>query len=502
MISLKKIPVHHIFLSIYPILFLANYNIKQISARVMIIPLIIVLLSALGLWLGLSIILKNKHKSALIISAFSIIFFSFGHFHEGIALMLGLQGSHTFMIISALFYLLIFICIIIPTIKTKSNLKNITYILNVISYILITIITFQLIVYKPKEQERSGKFNTISLKGIPRDIYYIILDGYGRADVLNNVAGFDNSKFIKYLESKGFFIAKKSSSNYPHTLLSLSSSLNMDYLEGMGKTAEIKPYSKPFLKDRIITNQIIVNLKNSHTYKFLNLSSGWGATDHNPYADQNIGYIGGANEFTMVLANTSLLKLFFFDIFLKKRLRVLNAFDFLSKHTLNKDPEFILSHIMSPHPPNIFGPNGEKIEKHAKDLKSWSGGTADYINELKFINKKVMNFVNEILNSYKNIKPIIIIQADHGSGWEYDLRKSKIPEDDFLKQKTSILNAYFIPEECRSKLYDSITPVNSFRVIFNCIFGTDLEMLEDRIYWSPIISPFKLTDVTEKLKNQ
>lgn len=32
------------------------------------------------------------------------------------------------------------------------------------------------------------------------DIYYIILDGYGRADVLSSIHGFDNSEFIHALE--------------------------------------------------------------------------------------------------------------------------------------------------------------------------------------------------------------------------------------------------------------------------------------------------------------
>jgi hypothetical protein len=63
------------------------------------------------------------------------------------------------------------------------------------------------------------------------DIYYIILDGYARADVLSNLYGYDNSDFIKPLEQRGFNMASQSRSNYPRTLLSLASSLNMKYLE-------------------------------------------------------------------------------------------------------------------------------------------------------------------------------------------------------------------------------------------------------------------------------
>jgi hypothetical protein len=42
-----------------------------------------------------------------------------------------------------------------------------------------------------------------------------------------------------------------------------------------------------------------------------------------------------------------------------------------------------------------------------------------------------------------------------------------------------ILNAYFLPGEGAAGLYPSITPVNTFRLIFDVYFGADLELLED-----------------------
>ncbi len=54
----------------------------------------------------------------------------------------------------------------------------------------------------------------------PPDIYYIILDSYGRADMLKSVYGFDNSSFMNGLEQRGFFVASRSQANYPKTVLS------------------------------------------------------------------------------------------------------------------------------------------------------------------------------------------------------------------------------------------------------------------------------------------
>ncbi len=67
----------------------------------------------------------------------------------------------------------------------------------------------------------------------PPDIYYIILDGYARSDVMLDRFGYDNRPFIDWLAGKGFTIARHSTANYCQTPLSLSSSLNAVYLNGL-----------------------------------------------------------------------------------------------------------------------------------------------------------------------------------------------------------------------------------------------------------------------------
>jgi hypothetical protein len=54
------------------------------------------------------------------------------------------------------------------------------------------------------------------------------------------------------------------------------------------------------------------------------------------------------------------------------------------------------------------------------------------------------------------------------------------PHKELIEERTAILNAYFLPSSCETDgLYRFITPVNSFRVIFNNCFGVDLELLKD-----------------------
>jgi hypothetical protein len=63
-----------------------------------------------------------------------------------------------------------------------------------------------------------------------------------------------------------------------------------------------------------------------------------------------------------------------------------------------------------------------------------------------------------------------------------------------------ILNAMLVPDEVRSELYPSITPVNTFRTIFRVLFGDDLPNLDDRSWYSPYNLPFEFAEVTAKLK--
>jgi len=48
-------------------------------------------------------------------------------------------------------------------------------------------------------------------------------------------------------------------------------------------------------------------------------------------------------------------------------------------------------------------------------------------------------------------------------------------------------------------MYPSITPVNTFRLIFNAYFGTDLKLLPDISYFSNWDNPYGFTDVTTRL---
>ena len=91
-----------------------------------------------------------------------------------------------------------------------------------------------------------------------------------RDDVMKEFWGFDNSAFVKSLESRGFYVAPKSRSNYQQTVFSLASSLNMDYLPidlEIDTTYQINNFP---LIEAIAENRV-VNFVKSIGYLYINL---------------------------------------------------------------------------------------------------------------------------------------------------------------------------------------------------------------------------------------
>lgn len=87
----------------------------------------------------------------------------------------------------------------------------------------------------------------------------------------------------------------------------------------------------------------------------------------------------------------------------------------------------------------------------------------DYLEQLIYANQLVTNVVADILAKSKT-PPIIVLQGDHGFRY--------LPGTNQTNEAMTILSAYHLPGAQPGWVYEGITPVNSFRMIFNHYFGT------------------------------
>src|SRR5687768_3708765 len=125
---------------------------------------------------------------------------------------------------------------------------------------------------------RNYSLPTLTEPAIKRDIYYIVLDGYARSDILEEMFAFDNSEFIRNLQDTGFFVPDSSRSNYPATPLSIASTLNMDYIQSLAPALDKTPHR--WLMAPFIDHSRTRALLESQGYQTISTSTNWTITDN------------------------------------------------------------------------------------------------------------------------------------------------------------------------------------------------------------------------------
>tara|TARA_B100001179_G_scaffold231101_1_gene220191 strand:+ start:127 stop:1683 length:1557 start_codon:yes stop_codon:yes gene_type:complete len=494
----KKFNIIHLFLiALFPVLIIYSQNVHEISIQEIILPTSLIFFAAILLWLLVRFIIKNSEKSALIISLLLVLSFSYGHVYllvDDFTLGNSDIGRHQYLLIPFVISLIVGTYYIV---KTKGQLNNASTIFNAIGGAVLAVVIIGIMAHSIEnidsfdselittETSLATYDTTIEaftlhqdeIRNYP-DVYYIILDGYMSSNSLNEFLNYDNQEFVSYLTNKGFNVNHKSYSNYPGSIPSVTSTLNMMYLNFLAEeqVGQIKIPQKMYVENTVMQNfksagYKIINIQ--RPFPFIVSSSLFDSVmcERNKYVDSQL--------FSMTI-KTSIL-VFLLEKWEEHELReaALCNFAELSKQQQKfNEPIFVFSHILVPHPPYLFGPEGEPVSSvRPQGLESWQDKEG-YINNVKFANKKITQIIDELLTDPEN-PPVIIIQADHGYGFDIDM--SELSKEN-LEQKMSIFSAYYLPGTEENLSDDVITPVNTFRIIFNSYFDADYDLLENKMY--------------------
>ena len=318
------------------------------------------------------------------------------------------------------------------------------------------------------------------------DVYYVILDGYARADALATHYGFDNEPFLKSLRNRGFLVADKGTSNYPYTYLSLGSSLNERYLtEDIARGAPYQAYL------RLIRSGTVPQRFRERGYRYDLIRSAWAGTSGSPLADQVLGpdpAIG--TEFEVAILDGSLLR----GVAPQPSIADyhLAAFDALEEVSADPGPTFTLAHIVAPHPPYVLDRHGTVVLDTAALRGAWGGAENErgYLEQVRFVNDRLLQVIDQILAA-STTRPIIVLQGDHGS-WSSRFERGVAPHD-VEAERMSILNAYLVPDGVGALLSPEMTPVNTFRAIDRGLFGDPVDLLPSERWYGPGGPPSNLT---------
>lgn len=342
------------------------------------------------------------------------------------------------------------------------------------------------------------------------DIYFIILDGYGRADVLEELYDFNNSDFIHFLEGKGFVVPSSSQSNYPKTTLSVPSTLNLDYIQSLFPVLTDQPFwwlMSPYIDN----SRVRVSLERLG-YVSISIATDWGITD-NPttnlyYSPRSIVLTDFEYFFLskvpLGFIKPWLSKIALIPTYATHRELIQYNFQTLAKIPNQPGPKFIFAHIIAPHPPFVFDSQGDSIQPDSpfsfNDANDFYGDPdtyqQGYISQMKYVNLELENLVETLLKN-SEIPPIILLQADHGPGMLTNFHSS---EKTCLKERFSTFAAYYLPGIDSNEIPNDLTMVNLFRIIFNKYFQANLPLLDNiNYYYKDTVDIYLTENVTSKV---
>jgi len=321
------------------------------------------------------------------------------------------------------------------------------------------------------------------------DIYYVILDRYASEGTLRASYGLDNSEFLQFLRDQGFVVASNSYSNYPKTALSLASSLNMDYIDDLSSDPGRESSDWVPVHSRLRDYRVWRFLK-SRGYTFIHFGTRWEPTRINPNADVNVNVFTPPEMIWALAGQTMLhpigtqLGIGLFDQRVLEWERIPHQLEKLPEVARDPRPTFSFVHLLIPHGPYVFERDGSFLSEETANQRS---RRENYRNQLLYANRKVREAI-ELLLAASPTPPVIILQGDEGPipiGYAHEGLKFhwETATDEELREKSGILNAYYLPGVRSEKIYPSISPVNTFRLIFNEYFQTKLPLLPDEHYF-------------------
>jgi hypothetical protein len=530
---MRRFPLHTPLLAVFPVLFLYVHNLELYSPRVLPLPLLAALALAGALWLLFRAITRDATRASVLASLTLVLFFSYGHLYQllgRVRLDLGLVtlGPHR-----ALFVVfgVAWLAILVAVRRARRPPQTLAAVLNTVAIALVAFSLLQLPARAlrgrgaggdapdPLDRALAGAPAAPPLGELP-DLYYIILDGYARGDVLAERYGLDNAPLLDDLRARGFYVADRARANYMQTALSLASSLSLELLDDLAQRVG------PDSGDR---RPLLARIQRSHLARFLAgrgyvtvaLASGYWKTEIRG-AEVYLSPGFSLDEFQNTLIGTTPLPAVLKVVGRASqqrwhRDRVRFAFDLLGRlrsatPQIPRDrPAFVFAHIVCPHPPFVFDADGREAPPapfftmaDGNDLIQPRGlAREDYVARYR----AQIQHVNTLLRgTLDRLAPrggpaagrpaIVILQSDHGPGagllWE-DAAGSD------ARERLGILAACRFPDGDSAGLAPDLTPVNLMRLVLDRTFGTRLGPLPDRSWFATSSRPYRFVDVTERV---
>ena len=478
---------------------LALSNVKELPgllAASMVFGFVLVMTAILD---GLGrLVVRDHERRALMVSILVLFILGYGHIDVGI--------FHENVFSSVLIPSLVF-GVVLPLLLVAWRVRNPEKIGNVAHTLALALVAVQVLTALPSlivqsaqaANELTNRHRPVEVKvdtstAVKKpDVYLVVFDAYARGDMLKQYNHHDNTEFLDTLRSRGFLISDKARSNYMYTRLSLSSFLNMRYLDDEVKEFGPNPPRgaiNPMLREFEVARRF-----KQLGYTYRHIGGYWHVTRSSPIADENVSYLPSfIEEFAFVFLEGTVLHPILkampgYGDWFQPGVVHMHQLESIAKPEGQKGPVFTFAHVLAPHSPYVFDRNGIKSGDTSL-TKKWDR-PLEYAEQLRFINKQILKIVDEI-DRVSGKDAIILVHGDHGARSQGQLGGT--PEQN--REQMATFAAYRVPEATRAKMYPGMSLVNNWRVVFSTVFGaTDLPLLEDRTFYSDPDRIYELEEI-------
>jgi len=402
-------PWYPIAISAYPVLALLNANVGEIQPSAVVRPLLASILFGGFLFFIVWLFLRRSqiHKAAFLTALWLALFFTFGHAYIYID---GKYPKTNYTLWLAIGWIILFVLALFWATRPKLTFVSSASTLNTVALALLVMSVGQQISFGSGTRsahtlgaDHAPVESDLVAPANPPDVYYFILDSYGRQDLLKMVYDYDNTEFLNALKERGFYVGECSQSNYGRTEISLGSSLNMMYLQDLDDTFKPENTNRRKLWDSLKHSAVRYNFE-SMGYKTVDFATGFA---WNELEDADIflappPFSSGLTEFEGLFLRTTFARYaqdFGWvdpDAILGQnfRDRFNNIFDSMNKIANMPEPTFAYVHVISPHPPFVFDPEGNPTRPqdfwNEQRLYPYALYTKGYTNQLTWLNKKTL----------------------------------------------------------------------------------------------------------------
>lgn len=486
--EIKSLPFYFLLLPVYYIC--SKYvqyqglpDVKTAFISCLQIVALILLTFALFYW-GL----RNWLKSSLLTLFCTLIFLFFGN------LRIFFQQSGTLNFLSQYKFLLPALVIVFFLFKwmiqkERSQIKAAVFFNLLFSiYLLLEIINLFQLQAISKENRPLALAKPAPIVNRLPDIYYLIADCYPSSSYQKEMLGINNDYFEDTLKKHGFYVPVLSKSNYNRTVFSMLSVFNMGYLNSIDTLSPATSKQYALALKEIRSAELFAYL-NKANYKIINLSI-FDIGETKALRKQNFLSVSDREIFF----SHTFWNYFSRDIYYHWILNKENYKDRLNKATheplklynkqiidtlLNNNftlagkPVFVYAHLNMPHYPYYYDETGVPYNQdsiYGNDMITNKKRFAGYI---RYTNKQLLHIIQSIKNKTKG-EAVIILQSDHGIS---DLDATK--KTDAFRNFTS----FYFPDKDYSVLPDTMSNVNTFRIILNKYMHLNLLPIKDSSFY-------------------